>query len=384
MRATVVIVGAGVVGASIAFHLARRGLRDILVIDRERAPGLGSTSRATGGFRAQFSTEINIRLSLLSREKLRLFREETGVDSGYDPRGYLFLARTPEELSELAALQRLQIATGLTEVRAVSREEAVELSPAIRPEIIVGGSFCPTDGFIRPLEILKGYVAASERSGVRFQYDTELTGFRTSSSRIEAVQTSSGEVAAGIVVNAAGAWAAEAGRMLGLPLPVRPLRRQVASTADTTVISPSTPMTIFPSDGFHFRERDGRVLLLWPDSFPTGDPYSVRFDEKWLQQIVRLRDERIPLLKNVPIERERCWAGLYEMTPDCHAILGRAPGWDNFWLANGSSGHGVMHAPALGQLLAEAISGVGTAIDIGPLRPERFAENDPNRSDSLL
>lgn len=379
-----VIVGAGVIGASVAYHLARRGVRDVLIIDEREAAGQGSTSRATGGFRAQFGTEVNVRLSLLSREKLRSFGEETGVDPGYDPRGYIFLARSREELSALDAAREIQNRCHLSETRMVSREEAARITPAVAPEQHIGGSFCPTDGFIRPLEILRGYLQAALRLGTRVRYGVRLTGFTTSGSRIAAVETTEGSIAVETVINAAGAWAACVTRHLGFALPVMPRRRQVASTVETDALPPSTPMTIFAGDGFHFRVRDGRVLLLWPDELPVEDPFSTDVEDVSLQEIVRLRDERLPILRHIPLDRQHCWGGLYEISPDRHAILGRAPEWENLWLANGSSGHGVMHAPALGQLLAEMITGAEPSIDVTPLRPERFAEGALNRGVDLL
>ena len=155
--AEVVIVGGGVIGASVAYHLASRGCRDVLVLERGAQPGEGSTGRATGGFRAQFGTHVNVRLSLLSREKLLRFREETGVDPGFRQCGYLFIAQGKSELDALHTSQKMQRECGLTEARAVSDEEIRELNPAVETGGAAGGVYCPTDGFMRPLEILRGY-----------------------------------------------------------------------------------------------------------------------------------------------------------------------------------------------------------------------------------
>src|SRR5687768_10911005 len=227
-----VIVGGGVVGASVAFHLAARGGGDVLVLERGALPGEGSTGRATGGFRAQFSTPVNVKLSLVAREKLLRFKDETGVDPGFEQRGYLFLARRAEELAALHAAQGVQHACGLREARRVGHREAAELNPAVAPASHAGGVFCPTDGFIRPLEILRGYTEAAARLGARFEYGTSVEGFRLNArGRIEAVLTDGGEVGAGRVVNAAGAWAGRVARLAGVELPVEPLRRQVAVTS---------------------------------------------------------------------------------------------------------------------------------------------------------
>ena len=340
----VVIVGTGVTGASVAYHLARRGVRDVVAIDREDAICRGNSSKATGGFRAQFGTEINIRLSLLSREKLLSFKEEIGVDSGYRQFGYLFLARTHGELRVLREAQKLQHACGLKEAVMIEDSRAI------------GGAFCPTDGFIRAGDITRGYFEAAQRLGVRFEFRREV---------------SARELEADVIVNAGGAWASSIS-----DVPVTPLRRRVACTVPTKVFAESTPMTIWAGDGFHFRVRDGRVLLLWPDNPPD--------DDAWLPTVMAMAHERVPELRNVPIDPAQCWSGLYEMSPDRHAIVGRDPRNPRVVLATGSSGHGVMHAPAIGQLVAELIVDGKTSLDIRALRPERFAEGDLNKGPSLL
>jgi sarcosine oxidase subunit beta len=356
-RAEVIVLGAGVIGASVAYHLAARGCRDVLVLDRGAGPGTGSTCRATGGFRAQFGSEINIRLSLLSREKLRNFRDETGGDCGYLEAGYLFLARDEGTLEQLRSAQTTQHQCGVSEARLLSAAEARDVNPAIRDGSgdLAGAAWSPSDGFIRPLGILDGYVQAATRAGVRFEYGQ--------------VVTTLDELAAEQVVNAAGAWAG----MFGAD--VTPLRRNVAATVDTRVLPADMPMTIWADDGFHFRVRDGRALLLWPD-----DP--IVPDDEWFEQIRSWTDERIPALRSIAIDRASSWSGLYEMSPDRHAIIGRAG--ERLVLANGSSGHGVMHAPAIGELVAQLVLGQPTTLDIHALRPSRFAEGEPVLGHSLL
>jgi len=378
--AGVVIIGGGVIGASVAYHLAARGCRDVLVLERGDGPGAGSTGRATGGFRAQFGTRVNVQLSLLSRDKLLRFREEHGVDPCFRQCGYLFLAPGRAHLEALRAALAVQRECGLAEAREVGPEEAALINPAVDFEGVVGGSFCPSDGFMRPLEILRGYAASAARLGVRFEHGAGVEGFRRGAGgRLESVVTAGGEIGCGAVVNAAGAWAAEVTRMAGAEVPVRPLRRQVAVTAPCDLLPEEMPMTVFTDDGFHLRVRDGRILLLWPDDPPGPDPFDVTNDEAWLAAVTAKARRRLPGLCAAEIDRAACWAGLYEMTPDGHALLGRVPGVENLYLANGSSGHGVMHAPALGHLLAEVVlDGAALSLDARPLRPERFEEGDPN------
>jgi len=384
--ASVAVIGGGVIGASVAYHLALRGWRDVLILDRGAGPGEGSTSRATGGFRAQYATAINVRLSLLAREKLCRFEAETGVDPGYSRAGYLWLGADESELAALREGQRIQRAAGLIEAVEVGPEEIARLNPALVTDGIAGGVFCPTDGFIRPLRMLEGYLAAGARLGVRAEWGTAATGFSLRpDGRISAVLTTRGSVGVDVAVNAAGPWAAAVAEWAGVTLPVTPLRRQVAATVPCDLLPETMPMTIFAGDGFHFRVRDGRVLLLWPTPGVAGRPFDHPVDPAWVGQVTAMAHGRVPVLRRAKIEPAACWAGLYEMSPDKHAILGPAHGCPNLFLVNGSSGHGVMHAPALGQLLAEIISnGTASSLDVRALRPTRFAEGDLNPHSGLL
>jgi sarcosine oxidase, subunit beta len=378
-HADVVIVGAGVIGASVAYHLALKQVGSILVVDRETSPGLGSTGRATGGYRAQYGTEINVRLSLIAREALRRFSEETGVDPGYRPVGYLWIATTPDEFDDLARANAVQKSAGLDEAALLDPSTVYEKNPFLQRERIVGGAFCQTDGFIRPLDILHGYLDAAKRLGVRFVSQTNVTGFeRSSNGRIQSVLTREGDhIKTNAVVDAAGAWAGSIARLAGFDLPVVPLRRQVALTEPCNRLPDDMPLTIFMRDGFHLRVRDGRVMLLWPTPGRADDPFCTDVDPTFLAEIAKIAAARIPCLAGVRIDPSRSWAGLYEMSPDEHAIVGPAPGCPNLYLVNGSSGHGVMHSPALGKLLAEIIvDGKTSSLDTFALRPSRFAEGD--------
>jgi len=356
------------------------------VLDRSSGPGQGSTGRATGGFRAQYATPINVRLSLLSRDKLRCFAEETGGDAGYIPAGYLWLASTARELAALRAARSVQHQEGLTEAVEVGPEEIARLNPAVALDEVIGGAFCPSDGFIRPLGIVGGYLTAARRLGVKLEWEVEVTGVRRGkNNRIAVVETSRGPISPEVVVNAAGPWAAQVAQSAGVDLPVVPLRRQVAVTAPTDLLPDGMPMSIFTSDGFHLRVRENRILLLWPTPGVPGRPFDDSVDGEWIEAVVQKARRRVPVMQRAAIDREACWAGLYEVSPDKHAILGPAPECPNLFLVNGCSGHGVMHAPALGQLLAEVMSeGAASTMDVRPLRPSRFREGDPNPVSEML
>jgi sarcosine oxidase subunit beta len=221
---------------------------------------------------------------------------------------------------------------------------------------------------------------------VSVQWGKEVRELETGpGGRICRVITAREEVACQAVVNAAGAWAAPLAALAGVDLPVVPLKRQVAVTHPFAGLPVEMPMTLFLGDGFHLRVRDGRVLLLRPDVPAPGDPYDTSVEPEWVESVTDTARVRLPKLRDARVDLPSCWAGLYEMSPDRHALLGAAPECENFYLINGSSGHGVMHAPALGQLLSEIISdGIASTLDVTPLRPARFAEGDLNPPSALL
>lgn len=377
--ADAVIIGGGVIGASIAYHLALKGLKNILVVDRG-TPGSGSTGKATGGFRAQFGSEINTRLSLLSREKLLSFNYETGVDPMFTQCGYLFLAQNEDELSRLKRANLLQKPCGLGEAEIISTQDIQKLNPHIKLNGIIGGSFCQTDGFISPLEILKGYVNAAELLGVKFLYGTEIIKLVTEGRSIVSAVTGKESFKSGIFINAAGAWAGGLAKLAGVDIPVKPLKRQVCRIKERTSLPENLPMTVWIDNSFHFRMRDEHLILLYPTEPETTESFNTTVEESWLEKVFKIGKDRIPALKNCSIDKANSCAGLYEMSPDEHILLGLAAGMDNFYLANGSSGHGVMHSPAIGQLLAELITEGNTSIDITCLLPNRFNEGKPIHS----
>lgn len=380
-RAEVVIIGGGVVGASVAYHLTEAGCRDVLVVERGRSLGEGSTGRATGGVRAQFATSVNIRMSLYSIEFFSRFFDATGSECGYRPYGYLFLAANERQLAELEANRARQTAEGLTCVEILSREEIAARLPLLRLEDIAGGSFCPIDGLIDPLAVMRGLWGRARERGARLWTDARVTGIEVEGGAVVSVDTSRGRVWTRAVVNAAGPWAAEVARLAGVEIPVTPLRRQLVGSEPFDGLPERMPMVIDLSDGFHFRpvEREGQmcgVLLAWPDPAETPG-FKTDFDEDFTVKILERAARRVPAFAGLRVERALCRAGLYEMTPDRHAIVGRAPGVAGLYLANGFSGHGVMHSPATGRAVSDLIlHGESRAIDIHALRAERFAEGD--------
>jgi sarcosine oxidase subunit beta len=387
--ADVVVIGAGPLGTSVAWHLAVRGGMSVVVLERAAALGAGSAARATGGFRTQFGTAINVQLSLLSRVALLRFQDEVGIDPGYVQAGYLFVARDAHQLQSLRDGLDVQRRCGLTAAREVTPEEIATLNPAFAWDGIEGGSFCPLDGFVRPMALVEGWAADAQRRGVRivfacgpvhWQVDAPAGGRR----RLTGVHYDGGRIATRCVVIAAGAWSGQLAAH-GIDIPVRPERRQIAVTTPFGELPADMPMTIDCSDGFHLRCREGRVCLLRPEPSPGRHAFDTTFDAAWADRVLAVARQRVPCLARAAIDLDACRCGLYEMTPDKHALVGPVPQVEGLYLATGNSGHGVMHAPAIGRVVAEMIvDGAAQALDAAPLRPSRFAEGSANPATGVL
>jgi sarcosine oxidase subunit beta len=372
--AEVVIIGGGIVGSSIAYHLTSAGCRDVLVIERETAQGKGSTGKSMGGVRAQFSTPVNIQMSLYSIPFYASFDERLGYPAGYRPQGYLFCATNDKHLAYLQTNYQKQVAMGLKDVRLISAEEIRDRFPQLRSDDIVGGSFCSTDGFVDPYSGMIGFMTWAADHGAKLWKNTQVTGIQRDAQGAAAVETSIGLVSTRKVVNAAGAWAKQVAEMAGVDLPVEPLRRMLVPTEPFDQFPHSAPMIIDMSNGFHFRPEALGFLLAWNDPEETSG-YKTDFDPAFIEKILTRAADRVPVFENLAVNPKRAWAGLYEMTPDHHPILGEAPDAPGFFLANGFSGHGVMHAPATGKILSDLIlTGKTDVIDASLLDLSRFAE----------
>jgi sarcosine oxidase subunit beta len=372
--ADVVIVGGGVVGSSIAYHLTDQGCRNVLVLEREAQQGLGSTGKSMGGVRAQFATTVNIQMSLYSIPFLARFEELTGHPSGYKPQGYLFVASNERCLEYLRANQARQTQLGLKSVELLKAQEVLRIVPQLRADDVVGGSFCATDGFVDPYSVMTGFATRAIERGARIEKGTEVTAILRDDCGVAGVETTRGRVRTRTVVNAAGPWAAQVARMTSVELPVEPLRRMLVPTESFPQISRQAPMTVDMATGFHFRPEGPGLLLAWND--PDEKPgFKTSFDSAFVEKILMRAVQRVPCFENLQVNPARGWAGLYEMTPDHHAILGPVPQAPGLFLANGFSGHGVMHSPATGKILADLIlNGTSSLIDTPALSVGRFAE----------
>jgi len=372
--AEVVIIGAGIVGSSIAYHLTAAGCRNVLVLERESATGKGSTGKSMGGVRAQFSTPVSIQMSLYSIPFYASFEERLGYPCDYRPQGYLFCATSERHLAYLRANYEKQVQLGLKTARLVEGSEIRERFPLLRVDDIVGGSFCSTDGFVDPYSAMNGFMAWAGDHGATLWKNTAVTGIITDERGIAGLETARGSVSTRKVVNCCGAWAAEVAKMAGIDLPVTPLRRMLVPSEPFDQFPHTAPMIIDMSNGFHFRSESRGFLLAWNDPEETPG-FKTEFEPAFVEKILIRAADRVPVFADLPVNPKRAWAGLYEMTPDHHPILGEAPGVPGFFLANGFSGHGVMHAPATGKILSDLIlTGTTDLIDASLLGLARFSE----------
>src|SRR5579872_5412826 len=372
--AEVVIIGGGIVGSSIAYHLIAAGCRDVLIIERESALGKGSTGKSMGGVRAQFSTPASIQMSLYSIPFYASFEERLGYPCDYRPQGYLFCATNQAQMAYLTANYSQQVHMGLKNVRLLTAAEIASIFPQLRADDIVGGCFCSTDGFVDPYSAMIGFMTWAAEHGATLWKNTAVTAITRDASGIASVQTTRGPVATRKVVNCAGPWAAAVAAMAGVELPVHPLRRMLVPSEPFDEFPHTAPMIIDMSTGFHFRPEARGFLLAWNDPEETPG-FKTEFDSAFVEQILTRAADRVPCFATLPVNPKRAWAGLYEMTPDHHPILGQAPDVPGFFLANGFSGHGVMHAPATGKILSDLIlTGKTDLIDASLLDLARFAE----------
>jgi sarcosine oxidase subunit beta len=369
--ADVVIIGGGVIGVSIAYHLAMKRVGRIILLEKGQL-GEGSTSRCVGGIRTQFSTEINILFSLESIKTFERFEEEFGINPEFKRIGYLFLATTELEMRVFKENIKLQRKLGIP-VELLNPNEIKARWPYLRVDDILGGTFCPWDGYAGPNEVLSGFVSGAKKAGVGIYEGTEVLGILLSKGKVNGVKTKREEISTPIVVNAGGPFASVIGEMAGVKIPVKPLRRQIFITAPFHLTNQTIPLTIDFHRGWYFRREVDGLLLSGPlDNEPS---FNLGIDYEAMAETSENAIYRVPALERARIAQG--WAGLYEISPDHHAILGKVPEVEGFILANGFSGHGFQHSPAVGKVIAELIvEGKPTTIDISPLSIERFEKGE--------
>ena len=389
----IVIVGGGVIGSSIAYHLTRQDFgREVVVIERDPTYRRASSALAMGGIRQQFSSLANIRLAQHSIRFYAHFSETLRTpshtpDAGFRQRGYLFLVNDAmAERFELRLARQRKLGA---KVNRLATADVQRLVPDLRTDDIRFGVFGPDDGYANPRLVLAGFRHAAEAAGARFLAD-EVTGIDQADGQVRGVTLASGaQVGAHVVVNAAGPFAARLGVLAEVEVPVRPVRQQLFRCALPRTWPYRFPVVIDPT-GVHWRhedpdaddERDRIIIAHTKMDEDPGEIFAcdmTRWQPDFLEPLVH----RIPAL--AAIELVNGWAGLYEMTPDHNPVIGEHPDLRGFYLANGFSGHGFMMAPAVGQALAELITmGRSHTIDISPFDVTRFARGEPFWDDAMI
>jgi sarcosine oxidase subunit beta len=365
-----VIIGGGVMGTSVAYHLARAGVPDVVLVERDTLAA-GSTSKAAGGVRAQFSDELNIQLGQRSLAAFARFGDEPGHDIGLHRAGYLFLLSTPADLATFEANVALQNTFGVPS-RLITATEARRLSPLISTEGLVGAAFSPDDGYCTPEAVVHGYAVAARRHGATLVRQCEVHGIDTRGDEIVAVRTSRGRIRTSSVICTAGAWSQRIGAMVGVDLPVSPLRRQIAVTEAIPALPPAVPMTIDFTSTFYFH-GEGRGLLLGISDPAEEVGFRTDRSDRWLSLLSEAVGRRAPALLDIGITGG--WAGLYEVTPDHNALIGEAASPSRFLYATGFSGHGFLQGPAVGEVIRDLYLDRTPFVDVTPLHAERFARN---------
>jgi sarcosine oxidase subunit beta len=371
--ADAVIIGGGCMGASVAYHLTRRGLTDVVVVERNPLLGAGSTGRNAGGVRHQFSNAANIRLSLESIRLLERFADEVGRPIDFHQDGYLFLLSTDASVETFRTNVALQRRLGV-EVEWLDPGAAARRAPGLKVDGVAAATFCQRDGIADPNGVTMGFAQAAQALGAAIVRDTEVTGIRIEGRRVAGIETSQGAIATPIAVNAAGPYARQVGRMAGIEVPVDPYRRHIFIAAldqGAAAVVPQTKIMVIDFETTFYFHREGAGLL-----FGMADPHEApAFDTtvqwEFLPQVIEVAVKRLPALAEASISH--AWAGLYEMSPDGNPIIGPVPDIAGLFLINGFSGHGFQHSPAAGRILADVIVGRDPAFDLAPFAFTRFA-----------
>lgn len=369
--ADLVIIGGGVMGASAAYHLAQRGLKNIVLLEKEEFFGTGATGRCAGGVRYQFSTDVNIKLSLASLPMLERFKDEIGQEIDYRQCGYLLIATNEKDSETFRRNVILQNSLGV-KTELLSGDEVRRRLPLMRFEDALAGTFHHKDGIVDPNSAVAGYISAAQKLGVKAITQAEVTGIRVANDEVEAIETSQGTISTPMILNAAGPWSGMIGQMAGVKIPILPIRRQMFTTNALPELPQDFPFVIDFGQSLYFH-REGSGLLVGMSN-PHQEPgFDQNVDEEFEYVNLEAAIARMPLLERA--SRASHWAGLYEVTPDAHPIFG---GCDvkGFLMCTGFSGHGFMHGPVAGKLMSEYIlDGKFSTVDVSMLDLARFRED---------
>lgn len=365
--ASVVIIGAGIIGASVAYSLVKKGVNDIVVLDKGKA-GSGSTAASLGGFRYQFSNELSVRLSLESINVIENFKQETGYDPLVKHDGYVFIASSEKSFAQLKKNRELQVSLGVP-VDLLSKEELQSRLPYYSFDGILGGTICMNDGHASTFAVHQGLVSKAKDLGVSFYENAEVTKIVTNGSAIEGVSTSGGDISSKKVVIASGAYSGLVGDLASAKIPIRPYPRKILVTHSFSDGIPWDAPIIIDVDSTLVIGREGRGIIM-ADNSPTESKFELAFPTDYDERVISMAVRRVPSLSKATISYADM--GLYEMTPDSNPIASRISELEGLFCCAGFAGHGFMHAPAIGDLMAELISGEKPHLDISSFEILRF------------
>jgi sarcosine oxidase subunit beta len=364
--ADAVIVGGGCIGASVAYHLAEAGWADVVLLEADTLAS-GSTSKSAGGFRLQHGDALNVRLAQRSLAELMAFEQLTGADISLRQVGYLFLLSSPSDLAMFGRSVALQQSLGVP-VQSLSAEQAGELVPQLRTEDLLGATFCPSDGYATPEAVVQGYATAARRRGVTIRQGERVGRIVTEHGRVQAVETERGErIVTSTVICAAGTGSRAIAATAGVDLPVTPERRRIYFSSSSGGIAGDVPLTVDFATGFYFH-REGPGLVFGGRELTA-------------EELMTPAMHRLPVIADAPLNST--WHGDYDMSPDHNAMVGHSAHLEGFYYATGFSGHGFQLSPAVGEHLAELVTGQQPSIDLTPFRVERFAEVDGDRVEPI-
>lgn len=365
--AKVVIIGGGVIGTSTAFHLAEAGVSDVVLVEKGDL-GSGSTSKAAGGIRLQFSDELNIRIAQRSLAAYERFADRPGGDIDLRQVGYLFLLTEADDVDRFAQSVELQNSLGVPSTM-LTPEQALKLCPIAQVDDVMAASFCHLDGHATPEAVVSGYANGARRHGVQILTQCEVIEIESDASNITAVVTAGGRIETDTVVCVAGAWSAQIGAMVGVDLPVTPYRRQIVVSEPLDWLPRDLPLTVDFRSSFYFH-REGKGLLMGMGDLDEVPGFNEALDPEWVERLAHEASVRVPGLVDAGVSGG--WGGLYEVTPDHNAIIGQAPGCNRFIYATGFSGHGFLQGPAVGEIVRDLVLDHTSVIDVSPLSAQRF------------
>lgn len=391
------IIGGGCMGASVAYYLARNGVRNIILVERELMLGMGSTGRNAGGVRHQFSNEANVKLSIESIKLFENFKQEVGYDIDFHQDGYLFLLTTEQDFAAFNLSIRMQRRLGVN-VEMLSPDDACRLAPGLEVGSVIGATFCARDGIADPNGVTMGFAKAAQSAGAEIRRNTEVTGIKIEAGRVAEVQTNQGAISTRAVINAAGPYARVIGNMAGIDIPVLPYRRHIFITepitsayvrniafdsAESKLDVPASRIMVIDFETTFYFHREGAGILFGMSDPDEPSSYDTTVSWDFLEKVTQVAVKRLPRLADAGIAH--AWAGLYEVTPDAMPIIGAANDPEGFFMLTGFSGHGFQHSPAAGRILADMIvRGTPVDFDLAPFAFDRFSRGAADRESNVV